>query len=114
MIASEHWDIHSLEMQTKKKANGRNASREHASPRVSRTVKKGSENVEVPKKKVTELITSSVRKQKSGILSSSSCIFVLCFWKVPVPVPAFNYLIFLNWKSAIYFFFKYETQKYIN
>lgn len=101
-------------MQTKKKVNGRNASREHASPRVSRTVKKGSENVEVPKKKVTELITSSVRKQKSGILSSSSCIFVLCFWKVPVPVPAFNYLIFLNWKSAIYFFFKYETQNYIN
>lgn len=73
MTASEHWDIHSLEMQTKKKVNGRNASREHASPRVSRTVKKGSENVEVPKKKVTELITSSVRKQKSvSVLSNKN------------------------------------------
>lgn len=71
MIASEHWDIHPLEMQTKKKANGRNASREHASPWVSRTVKKGSENVEVPDKKVTELITSSVRKQKSVSLLSN-------------------------------------------
>ncbi|TXG56055.1 hypothetical protein EZV62_017368 [Acer yangbiense] len=57
-------------MQTKKKVNGRNASRsEHASPRVSRASKKVSENGQVAEKKVTELITSSVRKQKQvGIL----------------------------------------------
>ncbi|KAK4841236.1 hypothetical protein QYF36_001206 [Acer negundo] len=52
-------------MQTKKKVNGRNVSRsEHASPRVSRASKKVSENGQVAEKKVTELITSSVRKQK--------------------------------------------------
>ncbi|KAF8390645.1 hypothetical protein HHK36_025172 [Tetracentron sinense] len=58
-------------MQTKKKLVGRNAAREHASPRICRSLKKVSENAE---KKVTDLITS-VRKQKcvsSGILSEKS------------------------------------------
>ncbi|KAJ4710849.1 CTD small phosphatase-like protein 2 [Melia azedarach] len=60
-------------MQTKKKVNGRNASREHASPRVTRAAKKVSENGQVAEKKVTELIASSVRKQKSiSILSKKN------------------------------------------
>ncbi|KAJ0096130.1 hypothetical protein Patl1_16937 [Pistacia atlantica] len=60
-------------MQTKKKVYGRKASQEHASPRVLRTPKKVSENVQVAEKKVTELITSSIRKQKSvDILSKKN------------------------------------------
>ncbi|XVE74781.1 hypothetical protein DITRI_Ditri12bG0045600 [Diplodiscus trichospermus] len=51
-------------MQTKKRISGRNASREHASPKASRPEKKISEKVQGPEKRVTELITSSVRKQK--------------------------------------------------
>ncbi|KAJ6307637.1 hypothetical protein OIU76_017435 [Salix suchowensis] len=51
-------------MQAKKRICGRNASREHASPRISRAQKKLSENVQVAEKKVSELITSSARKQK--------------------------------------------------
>ncbi|KAI5600808.1 hypothetical protein BDE02_01G049700 [Populus trichocarpa] len=50
-------------MQTKKRICGRNASRELASPRISRAQKKLSENVQVAEK-VSELITSSARKQK--------------------------------------------------
>lgn len=53
-------------MQTKKKAGGRSASREHASPRVSRIQKKYSENVQTEEKKVSELITSSARKTRCG------------------------------------------------
>ncbi|KAJ6713034.1 hypothetical protein OIU79_009096 [Salix purpurea] len=37
---------------------------EHASPMISRAQKKLSENVQVAEKKVSELITSSARKQK--------------------------------------------------
>ncbi|MBA0706347.1 hypothetical protein Golax_018462 [Gossypium laxum] len=51
-------------MQTKKRISGRNASRDHTSPKASRAEKKISEKVQGPEKKVTELITSSVRKQK--------------------------------------------------
>ncbi|XVF02753.1 hypothetical protein REPUB_Repub04eG0201000 [Reevesia pubescens] len=50
-------------MQTKKRISGRNASREHASPKASRPPKKVSEKAQGPEKKVTELITT-VRKQK--------------------------------------------------
>ncbi|KAK9276107.1 hypothetical protein L1049_005638 [Liquidambar formosana] len=60
-------------MQTKKKIQGRNSSREHASPRVSRSQKKVSENALVTEKKVAELITSSARKQRvAGTLSKKS------------------------------------------
>ncbi|XP_049392064.1 uncharacterized protein LOC125856539 isoform X2 [Solanum stenotomum] len=52
-------------MQTKKKLNGRNP-RELASPKVSRQQRKMSEKVQTEAKQVKELITSSVRKQKSG------------------------------------------------
>ncbi|CAN4114266.1 unnamed protein product [Withania somnifera] len=52
-------------MQTKKKLDGRNP-RELASPKVSRQQRKMSENVQTEAKQVKELITSSVRKQKSG------------------------------------------------
>ncbi|XP_019264710.1 PREDICTED: CTD small phosphatase-like protein 2 isoform X4 [Nicotiana attenuata] len=52
-------------MQTKKKLNGRN-QRELASPKVSRQQRKMSENVQTQAKQVKELITSTVRKQKSG------------------------------------------------
>ncbi|XP_016463560.2 uncharacterized protein LOC107786572 isoform X2 [Nicotiana tabacum] len=52
-------------MQTKKKLNGRNP-RELASPKVSRQQRKMSENVQTQAKQVKELITSTVRKQKSG------------------------------------------------
>ncbi|PIA51140.1 hypothetical protein AQUCO_01100167v1 [Aquilegia coerulea] len=52
-------------MQTKKKLPARNA-RGLASPRVSRAQKKASENLQVPEKKVAELITSSPRKHKCG------------------------------------------------
>lgn len=52
-------------MQTKKKVNGRN-QRELASPKVSRQQRKMSEKVQTEAKQAKELITSSVRKQKSG------------------------------------------------
>ncbi|KAJ1391637.1 HAD-like superfamily [Sesbania bispinosa] len=52
-------------MQTKKKASRRNASQECGSPRVSRAQRKPSENGQVDEKKVTNLITSSARKNKS-------------------------------------------------
>ncbi|EEF47473.1 CTD small phosphatase-like protein 2 [Ricinus communis] len=53
-------------MQTKKKLAGRNASREHGTPRISRAQKKASDNVQAGQKKVTDLITSSARKQRCG------------------------------------------------
>ncbi|KAA8528974.1 hypothetical protein F0562_033538 [Nyssa sinensis] len=60
-------------MQTKKKVNGRNSARELASPKVSRHQKKVSENVQMAEKKVTELITSSARKQRiAGTLPKKS------------------------------------------
>ncbi|KAF5201100.1 Ctd small phosphatase-like protein [Thalictrum thalictroides] len=52
-------------MQTKKKLPARNA-KGFASPRVSRAQKKAPENVQVPEKKVAELITSSPRKHRCG------------------------------------------------
>lgn len=55
-------------MQTKKRISGRNAPREPASPRISRAQKKLLENLQVAEKKVSELITSSARKQKCGSL----------------------------------------------
>ncbi|XP_057949579.1 uncharacterized protein LOC131144750 [Malania oleifera] len=53
-------------MQTKKRVSGRNSSRDHASPRVSRSQRKVSEIVQVAEKKVADIITSSARKQKSA------------------------------------------------
>lgn len=50
-------------MQTRKKTQARNASREHANPRTCRQPKKVTAAAE---KKVTDLITSSAKKQKSG------------------------------------------------
>lgn len=52
-------------MQTKKKASRRNASQECGSPKVSRAQRKASENGQAVQKKVTDLITSSARKNKS-------------------------------------------------
>ncbi|PSS13674.1 CTD small phosphatase-like protein [Actinidia chinensis var. chinensis] len=51
-------------MQTKKKVCGRNSSRDPVSPKVSKHQKKASENVQVAERKVTDIITSSARKQK--------------------------------------------------
>ncbi|KAF3431050.1 hypothetical protein FNV43_RR25780 [Rhamnella rubrinervis] len=51
-------------MQTKKKSSGRSAARDQAAIKVSRAQKKISENGQVVEKKVTDLITSSTRKQK--------------------------------------------------
>lgn len=68
-------------MQTKKKSPGRNPTIENASPRVSRSQKKASENVHVAVKKVTELITSSARKKRvAGTILKKS----------EEPVPATN------------------------
>lgn len=53
-------------MQTKKRISGRNAAREQG--RVSRSQKKVSENVQTDEKKVAELITSSARKPRHGML----------------------------------------------
>ncbi|KAK6922405.1 FCP1 homology domain [Dillenia turbinata] len=53
-------------MQTRKRISGRSSSRDHASPRVSRYQKKVSENLQAAERKVTELITSSARKQKAS------------------------------------------------
>ncbi|KAL4385573.1 hypothetical protein GQ457_15G003760 [Hibiscus cannabinus] len=53
-------------MQTKKKFSGRIASKEHASPKASRPQKKASEKEQGLERKVTELITSSARKQKNA------------------------------------------------
>ncbi|XP_015869526.1 uncharacterized protein LOC107406835 isoform X1 [Ziziphus jujuba] len=54
-------------MQTKKKSSGRAAARDHAGMKVSRAQRKTPENVQVVEKKVTELITSSTRKQKLAV-----------------------------------------------
>ena len=50
-------------MQTRKKVLARNASRDHANTRSCRQPKKVTV---IGDKKVTELITSSAKKQKSG------------------------------------------------
>ncbi|KAG5147014.1 hypothetical protein AAZX31_11G255000 [Glycine max] len=52
-------------MQTKKKTSRRNASQERGSPKVSRAQRKVSQNGQAAEKKVTDLITSSARKNKS-------------------------------------------------
>ncbi|XP_019176404.1 PREDICTED: CTD small phosphatase-like protein 2 [Ipomoea nil] len=52
-------------MQTRKKVDGKNAP-ELGSPRISRHQKKLSENSQNQSKRVSDLITSSARKQKSG------------------------------------------------
>ncbi|OVA17502.1 NLI interacting factor [Macleaya cordata] len=51
-------------MQTKKKLSGRNSARELANPKVCKPQKKATENMQIAEKKVTELITSSARKQR--------------------------------------------------
>lgn len=53
-------------MQTKKKSSGRAATRDRAGMKVSRAQKKTPENEQVVEKKVTDLITSSTRKQRLG------------------------------------------------
>lgn len=70
-------------MQTKKKVYGRNASREPTS-RVSRSSKKVSENTQVAEKKVTELITSSARKKKSGMLLTSLYLCSMKFFSAHI------------------------------
>lgn len=50
-------------MQMKKKGR-REVSRDHASQRVSRSKKRYSENTVTAEKKVSELITSSIRRQR--------------------------------------------------
>ncbi|XP_022776321.1 CTD small phosphatase-like protein 2 isoform X2 [Durio zibethinus] len=55
-------------MQTKKRISGRNASREHASPKASRPQKKVSEKVQGPDKKATELIASARKQKLAGTL----------------------------------------------
>jgi len=52
-------------MQAKKKSSRRNASQERGSHKVSRSQRKVSENGRSAEKKVTDLITSSARKNKS-------------------------------------------------
>ncbi|KVI05731.1 Dullard phosphatase domain, eukaryotic, partial [Cynara cardunculus var. scolymus] len=66
-----------FEMQTKKVAMGRNSSKGLGSPKVSRTQKKVSEDVNDQENKVSQMITSSARKQKPGtfvIVTSSYTI----------------------------------------
>lgn len=57
-------------MQTRKKSSGRTTSREHTSPKVSRAQKKTHEDVKVLDNRVTDMITSSSRKQRLGKLPS--------------------------------------------
>lgn len=64
-------------MQTKKKVTGRNSAREVSSPKASRHQKKLSEDVKIQEKKVTELITSSARKQRLGKFLSQTHYFTL-------------------------------------
>ncbi|KAK7306362.1 hypothetical protein VNO77_44296 [Canavalia gladiata] len=54
-----------VDMQMKKKPSRRNANQECGSPRVSRAQRKVCENGQALEKKVTDLITSSARKNKS-------------------------------------------------
>ncbi|KAJ4973890.1 hypothetical protein NE237_007064 [Protea cynaroides] len=69
-------------MQTRKKLQTRNGAREIASPRMSRTQKKVVESVQVVGSNATELITSSVRKQRLGYLPKKT--------KEPVAVKDLN------------------------
>lgn len=72
-------------MQNKKRVGGRTSGK-LAIPKVSRLQKKVSENMQVEGTKVTELITSSVRKQKTGKISILIHLFMLlCFvWQTYV------------------------------
>uniref|UniRef100_A0A251T325 Putative FCP1-like domain, HAD-like domain protein n=1 Tax=Helianthus annuus TaxID=4232 RepID=A0A251T325_HELAN len=54
-------------MQTKKVAMGRNSSKAIGSPKVSRNHKKVSEDVNNQENKVSQMITSSARKQKPAV-----------------------------------------------
>lgn len=68
VVISHFWTrdtLYKFRMQNKKKFGGR-ISGQLASPKVSRLQKKVSENAHIQAKKVTELITSSARKQKTG------------------------------------------------
>lgn len=53
-------------MQTKKRVSSRTSAREPANPRLLRSQKKASENVQVPQKKAAGFITSSARKSTAG------------------------------------------------
>ncbi|KAI4336586.1 hypothetical protein L6164_015096 [Bauhinia variegata] len=59
-------------MQTKKKPSGRNTSQERANPRGSRAQRKVPENGREVERKVTDLITSSVRKKPVSSLGKKS------------------------------------------
>ncbi|KAK7387704.1 hypothetical protein VNO78_22494 [Psophocarpus tetragonolobus] len=54
-----------VDMQTKKKTSRRNVSQECNSPKVSRAQRKVSKNARAAEKRVTDLITSSAKKNKS-------------------------------------------------
>ncbi|XP_014493803.1 CTD small phosphatase-like protein 2 isoform X1 [Vigna radiata var. radiata] len=71
-------------MQTKKKTSRRNASQERGSPKVSRSQRKVSENGRAAQKKVTDLITSSARKNKSFSTLENKA-------REPVPSTDLNY-----------------------
>jgi len=53
-------------MQTKKRISSRTSAREPANPRLLRSQKKASENVQVPQKKTAGFITSSAPKSMAG------------------------------------------------
>lgn len=52
-------------MQTRKKGAARNAAGDHANPKTSRPLRRATQPT-VAEKKVTDLITSSSKKQKPG------------------------------------------------
>lgn len=60
-------------MQTKKVAMGRNSSKGVGSPKVSRTQKKVTEDVNDQENKVSQIITSSARKQKPAATHTRKC-----------------------------------------
>lgn len=73
-------------MQTKKKLPGRNSTRELPSPKVCKPQKKATDNTQISDKKVADIITSSARKQRFGMLttyplSSSDFMFLNCIYR---------------------------------
>lgn len=60
-------------MQTKKVAMGKNSSKGLGSPKVSRTQKKVPEDVNDQENKVSQIITSSARKQKPAATRTRKC-----------------------------------------
>lgn len=86
-------------MQTKKKVTARNSARELASPKVSRHLKKVSESAQVQERNVTELITSSARKQRVGKLIS--WISVLCYDSEDSPFSILAYVCREGWLISI-------------